>query len=808
MKFYNRLSLGTKIIAISTGLAGIFLLTTVGFLTFKTYKNLKESSIEALATSNHLEGEKIEIQLNSILIDLKSLSQSPFVSQTLGSSPITGKTGLKAVYIAEMNSNPIYDQLRLLNERGEEVVRVNNINGNAEAVEESQLQDKSNRPYFIQSKELKPGEVYISNVELNREGSPPKIEVPYKPTLRYAFPIFDDLGNFKGTIVANVLFSEVATPYHPGHEIATQNYIVDEKGFYLFNQDSQKEFGGPIDLNSGINIRNDHQDIEEAFKEDSQIFFLEESILSSEVIKYHPNRDDKYWINMELIEKDKIFGPLFKNIKRFAFLSIILFILLFFTFTFSIQKMLTPLKELSKNAEAIGRGEFNQKIDIKREDEIGRLATSLKGMSKKLKTLYKSLEKKVKEKTKALSKKVNELEKTKHAMINVANDLNIEREQVSHERDKLNTILENIGDAVFVIDKASNIIVFNKAASIISGVKQDKAIEKSYKKVLKFLDEKTNKPDPFIENVFKSKDTQEMGSNTVLVKKNGKRIPVADSAAPLKNKAGEVIGVIVVFRDVAKERAIDKAKTEFVSLASHQLRTPLTSINWYTEMLLSGDAGKLKKEQKDYLEEIYEGNQNMLNLVNSLLNVSRVDLGTFMIEPQSTDIVEMCKNVIKEMKPTLTQKKQKVSEKFQKKFPKIDVDTNLMRIVFQNYLSNAAKYTPEKGKITIGITEVKAGKEFKTKTMRMDSFVFYVSDTGYGIPEEQQDKIFSKLFRADNVRAMQAEGTGLGLYIIKSIIESSKGSVWFESKEGKGSTFYAALPMTGMIKKEGQKGLS
>lgn len=796
-------------------LSAVFLLTTVGYLSQKMYTELRQTNNKMLLASNNEGRTKVESEIEEVLNDLKTLS-AQMISKNLEielKDTADYQKNLEILtdaFITSMKPHDIYDQLRFLDTQGQELIRINRNKYKNEPtiVGKEGLQNKSDRDYFLEGIKLREGQIHVNDVNLNREGQPAKIEVPHKPVIQYSIPVFSNTNQLNGLIVANIRFNHVIEDISLNLKTLSEHYIVDEKGYYLNHPDPEKTFGSPNDLNTGYNILNDIEKIESIFEKKQDLITIEGNIYSSTQIKYNPYNPEKFWLYIESASENELFAGLKKNVRWVLFIGLLSFLILFELLSLGIIRMLYPLKRLAKAAEEIGAGNFDKPIDVNSKDEIGQLGSSLKKMKKKLKNLYGNLEKKVKLKTKELESKVNELQKSKLAMINIANDLNIEREEMLHERDKLNTVLQNIGDGVFVIDKHLNIIIFNKAASLISGVKTEKAMGKNYKKILKFQDEKTGKSDPFIDNVFKSKDIQEMGNNTVLLRKNRAQIPVADSAAPLKNSKGEVIGVIVVFRDVTKERSVDKAKTEFVSLASHQLRTPLTSINWYTEMLLAGDAGKISKQQKEYLKEIYGGNQTMLTLVNSLLNVSRIDLGTFMIEPESTDIIKLCKSVIKEMKPTLMGKNQKVTEKFEKNFPNVDVDVNLMRIVLQNYISNAAKYTPEKGKITIGISQVKAGKEFKGKTMRMDSFVFYVSDTGYGIPEEQHHKIFQKLFRADNVRALQTEGTGLGLYVIKSIVESSKGSVWFDSKEEKGSTFYAALPMTGMIRKEGQKGLS
>ncbi len=212
-------------------------------------------------------------------------------------------------------------------------------------------------------------------------------------------------------------------------------------------------------------------------------------------------------------------------------------------------------------------------------------------------------------------------------------------------------------------------------------------------------------------------------------------------------------------------------------------------------MILSGDVGAVVPEQRKYLEEVYQGNQRMVELVNTLLDVSRIELGTFFAEPKMTDTILLAQSVIDEQRSMIEKKSLSIVAKFSKNVPMFSIDPKLLRMIFQNLLSNAVKYTPPKGKIEFAITS-DAKKSLNIK----------ISDTGYGIPKNQQSKIFSKLFRADNIRDKDTTGTGLGLYIVKSIVETSGGKIWFESPgekftENSGTTFYVTLP----LKKKGKQ---
>lgn len=369
-------------------------------------------------------------------------------------------------------------------------------------------------------------------------------------------------------------------------------------------------------------------------------------------------------------------------------------------------------------------------------------------------------------------------------------------------------MLESIGEGLVATGKDGNIILVNRAFERLLGWREEEAQGKLFTHLVPMLDEtgkKVEYADRPIQKILK-KGIESITATTAYYKtKNERLFPVAITISPIVVE-GEIIGAVEVFRDISKEKEIDKEKTEFVSLASHQLRTPLSTINWYTEMLLSGDVGKLTENQKKYLNEIYVGSQRMVALVNSLLNVSRLEMGTMIIEPEEVDVVALAEDVVKEQKPSLEARKIFLEEHFGANIPKIMADPKLLRMVFQNLLSNAVKYTHPEGhiKISIELRPPSVGLVFTSK----GEILIKVSDSGMGIPKEEQDRVFSKLFRASNVRAEDTEGTGLGLYIVKSVVEQSGGTVYFESEENKGTTFFVVLPTEGMKKKTGTKRLT
>ncbi len=387
----------------------------------------------------------------------------------------------------------------------------------------------------------------------------------------------------------------------------------------------------------------------------------------------------------------------------------------------------------------------------------------------------------------------------------ITEDLNKERNAAVAIQRKDEAILTSIGDAVFAIDVKGRITLFNLACERISGYSASEVIGKHYADVLHFSFEKSGRVnDGFIRQALAGHITS-MKNHTVLRRKDGKIVSVADSAAPIYDVGGKLLGVIVVFRDVSKEYELDRAKNEFVSLASHQLRTPLSAINWYGELLLGGDAGELNKMQREYIEQMHHGSLRMIELVNSLLDVSRLDLGKLSNQPVPNDMYELATALKGELMTMIQSKDLRVSIDAPKNLHAVSADPKLLRMIVQNLFSNAVKYTPVKGEVSLMLRQASPEEAAKAH-LRGEAYCYLmVKDTGYGIPESQQSKIFGKLFRADNVQALDVEGTGLGLYIVKQVVEKLGGKVWFESAENKGTTFYVLLPFKTKVMKSNSK---
>ncbi len=236
-----------------------------------------------------------------------------------------------------------------------------------------------------------------------------------------------------------------------------------------------------------------------------------------------------------------------------------------------------------------------------------------------------------------------------------------------------------------------------------------------------------------------------------------------------------------------KLQALDEAKDEFISMASHQLRTPLTSVKGYVSMVLEGDAGPIKPAQAKLLEQAFTSSQRMVYLIADLLNVSRLKTGKFVIESKPTNLAEVVATEVDQLKATASARNLKLHYTKPKHCSELILDETKIRQVIMNFIDNAIYYTPSGGEITIELTETD------------NSLAFAVTDNGIGVPKNEQHKLFSKFYRAGNARQARPDGTGLGLFMAKKVIVAQGGAIVFKSEEGKGSTFGFSFPKAKLL---------
>lgn len=385
----------------------------------------------------------------------------------------------------------------------------------------------------------------------------------------------------------------------------------------------------------------------------------------------------------------------------------------------------------------------------------------------KLKTSQEKLEVKVRERT-------AELEETKKALMNILEDIEEAGKKTEEEKNRTLSIINNLADGLLVFDYEDKIMLINPRAEIFLKVQKKSATGKT-------LAEFSNSP------VINSlRELLEKKTKPILAKefRINDNLVLELSMIPIKDRA-EKLGSLVILHDVTREKLIEKTKSEFVSLAAHQLRTPLSGIKWSLKMVLDGDLGELNKEQRDFLENTYKSNDRMIALVNNLLDVARIEEGRYLYNLTIADLGKITEDAVKSYEQEI--KKKNLTLEFEKtieNMPKTRMDAEKVRIVIDNFLGNAIKFTPAGGKITVAI-------RYDEKEIELS-----VTDTGLGIPVDQQKNIFNKFFRATNIQKVDTGGAGLGLYISKNIIKAHGGKIWFNSeKENARTTFHFTLPI-------------
>lgn len=369
-------------------------------------------------------------------------------------------------------------------------------------------------------------------------------------------------------------------------------------------------------------------------------------------------------------------------------------------------------------------------------------------------------------------KKAEDLEKTQSALMNILEDVEEARKKAEEEKNKTSAVITNFTDGLLFFDKEKKLSLINPRAISYLEVKQEETLGKTFTEFSQL---------PAFSSIALAlgSDIQDLFRREVALRDD---LVLEVSAIPIKLE-NEISGSLVVLHDITREKTVERMKSEFVSIAAHQLRTPLSAIKWTMRMLLDGDLGQISPEQKELVEKTYLSNERMIALINDLLDVTRIEEGRYIYKPALTDLGSVIQFVINSCKENAQIRQVKIEFQKPEKLPKVLVDVEKIKLAIQNYFDNALKYTPKGGIISISLKVV--GKEIE----------FSIKDTGVGIPKDQQERIYTKFFRGANVVRMDTDGNGLGLFIVKNIIEAHGGRVWFESEEGKGSTFYFALPI-------------
>ncbi len=351
------------------------------------------------------------------------------------------------------------------------------------------------------------------------------------------------------------------------------------------------------------------------------------------------------------------------------------------------------------------------------------------------------------------------------------------------QRAEAEAIFMSIGDGAISTDEFGKITRVNPGALRILGFKESELVGEWFPKRIVAVDSK-NTPINLIDRpITKAFLTgQSISEKMFYRRKNGQLIPVSVTISPILLD-DKPLGAIEVFRDITLEEEIDRMKSEFISLASHQLRTPLSAIKTYSHMLVDGYMGEVTPSQKKSLRTIISATNRMNELISTLLNITRIESGTIAVSPKMVAIDKLAEEVLKELLIMADNSSIKLSMQCKGKgSTTIKTDALMVKEILTNLVSNSIKYTPADGSVQVLIRP------------RNTNILVTVSDTGWGIPKYAQEQIFSKFFRAHNIVKRETTGTGLGLYLVKGLLDQLGGRIWFTSHEGVGTSFHFTLP--------------
>ncbi len=438
------------------------------------------------------------------------------------------------------------------------------------------------------------------------------------------------------------------------------------------------------------------------------------------------------------------------------------------------RRLAEPFMEMREKVEKIRPGHWKYRHTIRTNDEAEELDKVISSLTRRLQEVYENLEGIIAERTQQL------------------------REEYAKDR----TILRTIRVGILVVDKNGTVLQVNPATASLLKTEERAIIGKHITAVLPMQKHEkllAKEEHPVVRCLHDREEvliSPEVHLNVLL--SGGTMLPVKVSVTPLQEKR-TLLGAIVSFQDVTMERQLDYMKSDFITVASHHLRTPLSTVQWYLELLSAGDGGeKLTKEQKSFVVEMRMATKKMTAVLGELMDASRISEEGFTPIYDDVDMNDIVKDVIRNTQPLMKSKGVQHSVELLPQAAVVPTDRLLAGIIIQNLIHNAVKYSKADGSRVLHIRMKRSKQHIHVS----------VEDHGIGIPYAEQEHIFQKLYRASNARAVESNGAGLGLYSCRMLADRMGASLSFESKEGDGSTFIASFPVVRkgkMLKKKQQR---
>lgn len=685
-------------------------------------------------------------------------------------------------------------EIVLIDQNGQEQIKLSQSNIFAE----KDLLNQSSQDYFEKASQ---GNFFVSQTLFSENGEPFSI---------LAVPIYSVQEKISGVLTAKLKVKEVWQVISSLNIGSTSHaFVVDKRGRLIADSDPSRVSKNLI----LINLEPVRKVVEESrviTGDDPSDRYLNEQ--NQMVLAVGIPLEKLNWGLIIERQESEAYGAIGNKIIVF-FLIIILGGVSIIFITRALSKYLfRSLKKLKEGVKIIGSGDLDVRLKIKTGDEIEELADAFNDMACQLKESYLYMERKVEERTRELKIQRDRLDETakkliqqeialrkikeqqekalnettaakqkaetaKVATLNILEDIDEARQAQEAEKNKVEAVLGSLTDGLIMIEGLGRISLINKKAETMLELEEENIINKRIEEIEVPVIKK-------ISQIIKSHRGQ-IEKEEIILGGEGKQEQVLEiSTIPVSGYDKKILGQLIILHDITREKIIERTKSEFVTIAAHQLRTPLSAVKWTLRLILDQDAGPISDEQEEILKKGYQSNERMIDLVNDLLNVARIEEGRFLYDFSRVSFVDLLKETLESFQTSMKMKNITVKLRLPKG-NKIEVmmDREKMKLALQNLIENAINYSPAKSDVTISL---------KCDKMNLS---LAIADRGMGIPKNQQSRVFAKFFRGNNAVKMETEGTGLGLFLVKNIIEKHGGKIWFETEENKGSTFYFTLPI-------------
>jgi len=895
-----------KIYIIPLSIVVICLIIISAFFGIYMMAYIKNEKLRDFQCTTQSKVEEADAFLHSIERDVTSISHNTFLTNLIDAVKREDteeinhcKFEVEMLFKTFSESRRIYDQIRYIDFTGHEVVRVD-INGKGVyVVPQEELRDKSNRYYFQETVKLNEGNVYISELDLNREGG--SVEIPHKPMLRYAVPVSGSDKQVQGIVVLNVqadhLLKKILT-----REIlnGAGTYLLDQDGYYLLHPEATKQWGGLNDLNTGENVKRDLPQETAALilsgKPESRL--VDKQFFNLIPIYFDSSNHERYWIMAESLDKSIVYSPIYAFV---ILLCIVIALLIAGAVVFSLiflKRITNPLRLLVKGTKQIADGDLEHTITIeKKHNEITELTETFNLMVKRLRAsseenrqLFLQLKQgqgqwqetfdtitdlitihdkdlRIIMANRAFSEKFNisteELHNKKYheifhgtdepsptcPLVRIVESLHPEFEEVEgsdiggaflvsvypilDEEGKLNgvvrlakeiterkkvlkeiemgieyteNLLETAHDAIVCVDEEGIINIWNQSAEKVFGYKKSEIIGLSVKEIIS-----AGVLDGFLQmsKLIKISEILEISGKT----KAGKIIQLEMSLSSQKIEKGRHAFTMIIrditFQKGAEKQLADKANMletinreleEFVYIISHDLKEPLFAIDGYTSRLYRTYKDVYDDKGKLFTDRIKINVQTMSNKIKEIMEVLKI--GRIVYKFGDNDSGAIVKDVVNSLETRIKTNRIKVT--IDHNLPTVYCDERRLKDLFSNLVTNAIKFmgTSEQAETSHDRSAKERDDELRSVKIGCqadtDAYKFFVEDTGIGIRKEYQEQIF-KIFR--RLRDIETEGTGVGLAIVKKIVELHSGKLWIESpvEDGRGSRFCFTIPKTSHV---------